>query len=97
MPAFASFTSASAAAAAAGDIANFVEPHTRSTSPAVRCAATSALCAVLLVPEVQAALAASPGGCFVGSCGSWGQKLPCSFKRSHKIPRRGTWPLAALS
>lgn len=50
-----------AAAGAAGDIANYVAPHTRSIAPAVRSAATTALCAVLLVPEVQAALAAAPG------------------------------------
>lgn len=45
----------------AGEIANFVAPHTRNVVPSVRCAATSALGAVLLVPEVQAAMAASAG------------------------------------
>ncbi|KAF8065439.1 hypothetical protein HT031_003040 [Scenedesmus sp. PABB004] len=50
-----------------GDIATFVAPHTRNVAPGVRSAATSALCAVLLTPEVQAALAASPDLATAGS------------------------------
>lgn len=45
----------------AGEIANFVAPHTRNVVPSVRCAATSALAAVLLVPGVQAVMGASAG------------------------------------
>ncbi len=49
------------AAAAVGDVSSYVVTQTRSTVPSVRAAATSTLAALLLVPDVQTALAASPG------------------------------------
>ncbi|KAI8464574.1 MAG: hypothetical protein J3K34DRAFT_114028 [Monoraphidium minutum] len=43
-----------------GEVESLVEPNTRSVTPAVRAAATTCLGAILLQPDVQAALAASP-------------------------------------
>jgi hypothetical protein len=63
----------------AGEIANFVAPHTRNVVPSVRCAATSALGAVLLVPEVQAVMAASAGTCVCGVPPAMLQQQQCVY------------------
>jgi hypothetical protein len=45
----------------AGDVAALVVPQTRSVTASVRAAATSALGAILLQPDIQGALATTPG------------------------------------
>ena len=52
-----------------GDIAALVAPATRSPVPSVRAAATACLAAVLLLPDVQAAMAATPA--LVATADEW--------------------------